>query len=393
MIKRLSCLFLASAACTAEEPPPQDLDAATEAAAGGSFRSVEGDPLLDERVTIGIADASPDPAGMFRFPEQLPGRLVLRSVATGWTGASVGLPMATGLTSATRLVSAPRGAEPRDLADAVVLPSDALTWMFRPGSLLRDDVPATGTAAFGLYRVADGDPVSPGGRTWLRADQYEEPFDAFVIFEVAPPYQDDGEALDLVEAGASVTWEVGADWPHAERVDLGLYVFDLGESWWKKAKSLEVIDGVITADASSVGWLAIGAAAAEAACVTGTVMLDGLPVHGAEITVTEGPRPGVDRVYTDAAGAFCAQTLPGATATLSVFGWGPSGDTLGTGGATVLAAGTGCGEPASCASVGSVDMTWIGDADGDGYWPGEGDCDDGDVAVNPIVSGDLCIGG
>jgi hypothetical protein len=387
-----SLLLALLLACKGEDDGPISTAEASEATIGGIYRSRDEVPLLDGQVTIGAENTPTDPAGLFRFPEQFPGRLVVRSDIVGWTQASNGLQMETGATTGAHLVSAPIALEPRDLGTAITLGSAALSVTFPPGSIGGGDGPATGSADFGFYQVNGPDLATPGHRIWLRADQYEEPFDAFAIIDVPSPRQGEDRLQVLAGGGATLHYEVGLDWPFADRDELSLFVFDSGDAYWLQARRVDVIDGVIDVDLGNFGWLAIGAPSAELACVRGTVALAGEPVFGAEITATEADRLGVDRVYTGADGSFCLNTLPGAVVDIDLLGWSADGNQLGTAHTSGAAAGSGCSAATSCNDLGPLPVVWVRDQDDDAFWPGQGDCDDLNLRVNPIDSGDLCIG-
>ena len=375
-----------------EDEPPLSLGEATEATIAGILRSPDGRPIPDGTVTIGAADTRTDAAGLFRFPEQLPGRLVVHSQLLDWTIASNALAMETGFTTGARLVTAPLTFETWDLTAPIVLGGGDLTVTLPPGALVGGSTTGPATAEVATYRVVGPDLVVPGSRVWLRADQYEEPFDAFAMVNVPRPIQAE-EVIDLAPgSGAALHYEVGAGWPHADRQDLGLYVFSVVTGYWLRAGPVEVVDGAIDVALNSLGWLAIGATATEFACVKGSVFHGSDPIHGAEVTVSETGRLGADRVYTDATGHFCANTLPGAQVSASVLGWGKQGDVLGTGAASGTGGGAGCVvDLAGCEDLGALNMLWVLDNDGDNFWPGQGDCDDADLTVNPIDSGDVCI--
>lgn len=381
-------------ACGSDDPPPGTLGEATEAILAGAVRDTAGLPVPGAETEIGFQSTPTDLAGFVRYPEQLPGRLTIRAKSPGYTLSSAVTQLAVGSVGSAYLTLAPREETTDEASAPGPRGDDELVVTTPPGAwLLPDGSPATGPATFGWYRGGDADPVVPGTRTWLRADQYEEQLDAFAIFELAAPVQGDQELALADGAEHTLRWEVGADWPHADAEDLAVYAWDRIQGYWKKTRTVTVIDGVIEVPYAHVGWTAIGALTATTSCVTGRVEGPDGPVMGAEVTVAEQGRPGVERVITGSDGVFCAAVLPGAVGSVSVFGWNAKGSSVGSGASDFTAANdaAGCDAPSECTDVGALPVTWHYDRDRDAFYDGNGDCDDADLSDNPIDSGDSCF--
>lgn len=376
-------------ACRSGSEDDKSLDEVTEATLALVVRDAADAPVPGSQTDIGFQGTPTDLAGMARYPELLGGRLTVRASAPGYTSGSAVTDLEIGAYGSAHITLAPRVITNHDVGGDVTVGDADIVITIPAGALVTSDgAPATGPAGFGWYRATEGDPAVPGIRTWLRADQFEEALDPFVVFEHTRPTQTgaDGAPADLELAPgveATLRWEVGADWPHAGDADLGLFVWDRTDGYWIRVRSLEVVDGALETTFASFGWLAIGATPPATACVAGSVVGPGGPVSGVEITAAEAGRVGVDRVITAADGTFCAPALPGGQVTLTAWGWNAAGDALGTGTATGSAGG----------DVGELPMAWTYDRDDDVFWAGQGDCDDLDPTVNPIDSGDVCIGG
>ncbi len=396
LLRSLVPLAALAAAC-GPDTDDKSLDQATEATLGFVVRDADGQPISGVETEIGFQNTVPDLAGMARYPELLAGRLTVRASAPGYTGGTAVTEQTIGAFGSAKITLAPLEPSQHDVGAEIVIGDAEITVTIPAGSLLLEDgTPAAGNADFGWYRGGDADPVVPGIRTWLRDDQFEEPLDIFAAFELGLPVQEDADGVTSSlalgeELQATVRWVVGDAWPHAEDASLGLYAWDRTEGYWKLSRRLTVVDGAVEATTRSFGWLAIAAQPPATACVSGRVTGPGGAVSGIEITAADAGYVGVQRVITGEDGTFCAPLHPGADVALTAWGWSAPGDTLGTGAAsTVTGAAATCG---GCVDVGDVPMTWARDMDGDVFWAGEGDCDDGDPTVNPIDSGDICIGG
>ncbi len=390
-------VFAALLASCGEEADDKSFDAATEGTLGLVVRDVGGQPISGTTTEIGFQNTATDPVGMARYPELLGGRLTVRATAAGFTGGTAVTQQTAGAFGSAKMTLAPLQMSEHDPAADAFLGDADLAVMVPAGAVVHPDAtPAVGTVTFGWYRGGDADPAVPGMRTWLRDDQFEEPIDLLAAFEIGAPEQTDayGETtrLELAEAVQyTVRWTVGDAWPHAADANLGLYVYDRNPGYWMLSRRLSVVDGVIETTSRHLGWTAIGAQPAETACISGRVSGATGPVSGVEITAAEAGHTGVQRAITGADGVFCAVVHPGADVALTAWGWNAAGDALGTGAAaSTSGAAAACG---SCVDVGDVPMTWALDRDQDVFWAGEGDCDDADPAVNPIDSGDICIGG
>ncbi len=362
-------------------------DPATHGTVVGQVASPRG-PVAGAAVVHAGGDAVTDDLGWFRFDDVPAGDLELDVEAAGFTRARARLDVVPGAWTATHVLVVPTRETtlPDPIAGGTVASDEGVEVVFDPGGTFttEDGTPVDGPVAVSIALINTPAAVAAApGMLAVGPDGTDVPLESFGMAEVVLT---SGGGPVVFSGTATLTIPLSATGT-ATFVDgalVGLWSFDPAQDRWIDEGEGVVSGGAFVAQVTHFTWWNADLPIAASSCIEGKVELaPGTPAAGYTITALGVDYLGVSAATTEANGDFCVPVKRGSVASLSAVGSSPRGGAWTW--SQVVAADdvpSACGGVCTQLGTATVSSVYF-DADGDGYTPAQGDCEDTDPAVHP----------
>lgn len=356
----------------------------------GAVVSVDGAPIADAVVTDGTNEARTDSEGRFAILAPLGVPVIdLRARADGWSSGHVRLPRDA--RSAEFHLLAMESATVDARSGGVVESDDGLTVSFPEGAFVRPDgseVVGPVQVSWTLLNKAHQIAAAPGGMRATTTGLDDFPLESFGMAEVT--IQQNGEDLELaVDAELSFPLADSAEFDDGDTVPL--WTFDEDGGVWVQEGEGVVQDGMFVAQVPHFTWWNCDIPM-TVTCVRGRVLdASGIPSTNTPVVAEGQDYMGWTSSWTATDGAFEIPVRIGSK--VEVRGQHGS-DSFAEGmGIAPFVVDTPPGPNDPCVDVGTITVRDLRvDADGDGYSPVDGDCDDDNAQVHPGAEDVACTG-
>jgi hypothetical protein len=351
-----------------------------ETGLGVVVRHTDGSPMQDGEVQLDQRQhlkAELDAAGMILFNDVDVGQYTINVNNEGYTTQHALVDIVQGRVNGAQFwLKALTDVEVTDTASDLVVDGDGFSFVFEAGTLTAD-APYTLSYA---WLAPEESMAIPGNLERQDPEGNIHHLDAVAAFQIPWP------------AGAAFSGEgqVRIDAPDGDPLRdraLRMYLFDSEGGHWRQGFDLVVEGDELVGTFNGLGWWAVAEVTTAVTCLSGTVLDENdVALAGAELLSIQPEAFGVLRTHAAEDGTFCLPTRPTLQGQVHTFGFSRTLEFIYKDAPFFLAneGPAECGDP-GCLTLGQVRPDPHPDEDGDGYYEGIGDCDDGNSNVNPSL--------